>query len=210
VPVVLLDRKVKGLRADAVLADSIGAAYDATSRLLEAGHRRIGLVTVAAEGSPDSTAGFNLSSAISDRITGYKRALTDFGLVVDSKLVPVEGPRPLTAHDRVRELLSLKRPPTALLATDSFVALDIFDIAKEFGLRIGDELSLVAWDDAQWAQALTPPLSVVSQPVYELGQMAVQVLLQRIGGMSGRPRTRLLQTTFIDRESIARKGRSAS
>jgi LacI family transcriptional regulator len=207
VPVVLLDRKVRGLRADAVLADSIGAAYDATTRFVDAGHRRIGLVTVATE-SRDT--GSNLSSAISDRIAGYKRALENFGIAFDARLVPIGGPQPLTAHDRVRQLLSLKTPPTALLATDSLVALDIIDMAKEYGLRIGHDLSLVAWDDAQWTHALTPPLSVVSQPMYELGEMAVKVLLKRIEGMAGRPRTQLLQTTFIDRESIAIKNRSAT
>ena len=72
---------------------------------------------------------------------------------------------------------------------------------RRLGLRCPADVSLVGFDDADWAEAISPPLSVVAQPVYELGAEAGRLLLDRVHGTDRRPVHRRLPTRFVERES---------
>ena len=99
--------------------------------------------------------------------------------------------------------MSLERPPTALLALDSLLSLGVLQALSELGIRCPDEVSVIGFDDADWTEAVSPPLTVVSQPVYEIGAEAGRRLLARIEGDTRRALHRKLPTTFVDRASTA-------
>ncbi|MBZ4016668.1 LacI family DNA-binding transcriptional regulator [Streptomyces purpurogeneiscleroticus] len=204
-PVVLLDRQAPGLPADSVTVDNHGAAQDAVRRLLAAGHRRIALVSLLGT-APADGAGAASSDPVStglERIEGYRTALREAGLTDTDTYLRTgtfhrEDPADLTA-----ELLSLPEPPTAVFATDSMIALGVLSAARDHGLRVPEHLSVVTFDDTDWARAVRPRISVVAQPVQELGARAVHSLVSRIEGTTHAPEHIVLDTEFITRESIA-------
>jgi DNA-binding LacI/PurR family transcriptional regulator len=96
-----------------------------------------------------------------------------------------------------RALLAERDRPTAILAPDSVLALGVLLAVKELGL------SLISFDDSDRADGVTPGLSVVPQPVHDLGQHAVSLIMARIRGFDGPPRHMKLAATFIERQSVA-------
>ncbi|MEU8822942.1 LacI family DNA-binding transcriptional regulator [Streptomyces sp. NPDC048636] len=205
-PVVLLDRRAPSLPTDAVTVDNQGASEDAVRRLIAAGHRRIALVTLAGGDADGNGEGggraFPISTGV-ERVAGYRAALRAAGVEDTDAYLRVgtfhrQDPAALT-----EELLSLPEPPTAVFATDSMVALGVLSAVDAHGLRVPDDISVVAFDDADWARVVRPRLSVVSQPVQELGAEAVRALLARIETGARPPRHITLNTSFIARDSIA-------
>jgi len=171
VPVVVLDRRVSSCIVDSVRGDSEGGAYALMRLLLELGHRRIALLNGPAE----------VSTAV-DRLAGYRRALADAGLACDERLI-FPGQFTLEAGRRMaQEALALSPRPTALFATNNFIAIGAYRALREAGLAVPDDISLVAFDDLPSALMLEPFLTVVSQPAYEMGRRATELLLDRLAG----------------------------
>jgi LacI family transcriptional regulator len=198
---VLIDRRVAGLHADAVLIDNHSAARDAVQRLLAAGHRRIALVTGGGEGRDSASRG--ALSTGTERIDGYLAALEAAGIPECAKYLRATAFDQSRAERLTQELLTLDAPPTALFASDLVVALGALRAVRTAGLTIPTQLTFVAFDDADWTTLLTPQLSVVAQPAYDMGAKAADTLISRIRGNDAPPREHLLPTTFVERESIA-------
>jgi LacI family transcriptional regulator len=210
-PVVLLDRRIPGLRADTVGIDNRSAAREATERLLALGHRRIALVTGAPPAAAELLAGPGLrgaeraiGSTAGLRAAGYRDALLAAGIEPDPQYVSAEGFRRDDAAKATARLLGLTRPPTATIALDSLLSLGVLQALADLDVRCPEEMSLIGFDDADWAEAVSPPLSVVAQPVYEIGAEACKRLLARINGDERRPVHRKLATTYVERSSTAR------
>ena len=106
------------------------------------------------------------------------------------------------AQKILQPLLTGAERPTAILASDSRIALEIFRAAKRAGLRIPDDLSLITFDDADWTSALDPAVTVVSQPTYELGQTAADMLITRMRDGAASPERRQLRATLVLRNSV--------
>lgn len=207
-PVVLLDRRVRGLTADTVGIDNRAAAKDATARLLALGHRRIALVTgadpsLAAQlAHPDVRAVARATRGTTGpRAAGYRDALAEAGLTLDPRYLSADGIRRDDAARATRRLLALPDPPTAIIALDSLLALGVLRAFSDLGTACPDEVSLVGFDDADWAEAVSPPLTVVSQPVPQIGATAGELLMARIAGATGAPVHRRFDTTFVERAS---------
>ncbi len=203
-PLVLLDRDIPGLAVDASLVDTRSAAGEATALLLGAGHRRLAYVTAteAAEAryrGPEQVA----ISTVLDRIEGFVGALQAAGIEDPEVGIRLGATDDARAAHILDTLLSGPDRVTAILASDSKIALHVFRAARRLGLSLPNELSLISFDDADWASAITPAVTVVAQPAYELGVQAAQLLADRIAGHSGPPRRRRLDTTLIRRESVA-------
>lgn len=82
----------------------------------------------------------------------------------------------------IERLLTQAERPTAIFASDSIVAYDIFKTTRMLGLRVPDDLSLIAFYDAEWTSVTTPPISVIDQPVYDMGAKVAELLIARING----------------------------
>ena len=205
-PLVLLDRGSGGVESDVVAIDNERAAQDATAHLLGLGHRRIAIIVegtsaLDAETVVSATPGPAGAMTSTLRQIGWARALRSAGVSIVDDLIWRAPYDRVTARRAATAGLGRGDRATAVLATDETMAIGALDAIADAGLRIPDDISVVAFDDAAWTTLLRPPLTVVAQPVYELGATAARLLIARMGGDDSPPRVHLLDTEFILRGS---------
>lgn len=167
VPIVLVDRKIKGLNVDLVQSNNEEASYKAAQHLISLGHRRIGLI-----GTRDY-------STVRDRIRGYKRALKDTGIPLDeSIIVDAEYAQQHAGRTLTAKLLDENRDITALYVLNNMLCGGVLLELKRRGLEVPRDISLLTWDDEEVNQLFD--ITTVAQPVEETGQLATQRLLELI------------------------------
>jgi LacI family transcriptional regulator len=210
VPVVVIDRPAPGLKVDTVGLDNRRAGREVTTYLLDLGHRRIGIVTGGtlmlqeALRQPDMKNVERIPlTTLGLRAAGYRDALLDAGITPRPEYLTAGGFHRDDASASVRELMALPEPPTALIAFDSILALGAILGLRSLGLRCPDDVSLIGFDDADWAEAMSPSLSVVRQPVHQIGTAACELLLRRVADRDGRHTHRRLRGTLVPRGSTA-------
>ncbi|WP_027144424.1 LacI family DNA-binding transcriptional regulator [Mesorhizobium sp. WSM3626] len=202
-PLALLDRALPELDVDTVTVDDREAAIRATRVLIDAGHRNIAYVT-AVEGNGHEY--FDLrqiyTSSVRERIDGFLAACRDAGIDRPERHVRL-GATSFEATRRLAdELLSGSERPTAILASDSVIALEILRAIRQRGMRIPDDISLITFHDADWTGVTTPPITVVDQPVYALGHTVAELLIRRLKGDIKPPERLVLRTAIINRGSV--------
>jgi LacI family transcriptional regulator len=200
---VLLDREAPGLPVDVALIDNHAAAREATRLLTEAGHNRIAYITATVSSDVRYKGpGQIATTTVLHRIRGFVAALTEAGVADPERYVRLGANNTASAQAIMIDLLGLPDRPTAIVASDSKIALEVFRAAKALKLAIPDHLSLVAFDDADWTSAISPAVTVVAQPAYQLGFEAARMLIDRIEGAIVQPHRTTLPTTLIERETI--------
>jgi LacI family transcriptional regulator len=190
-PYVLIDQADKTEKSNVVDATNWQGAYEATRYLHELGHERIAIITGLLE----------IRSAV-DRLAGYKAALTECTIPVRDELI-IEGDfRQQTGYETTKSLLqSVDSPPTAIFASNDLSAFGAMDAARECGLRIPDDISIIGFDDIPQASLVYPKLTTVRQPLEQMGQVAVRMLLERIEDRSRPPQRVTLATQLVVRDS---------
>lgn len=190
-PTVELDR-ASGLEgAHTVMVDNVAGAREAVTHLTGLGHRRVGMIV----GNQDV-------STARERLQGYREALETAQVPYLEELVLPGDHREQGGRLAALRLLSGPERPTALFVGNNEMTVGAVLAARELGLDIPGDLSVVGFDDSRWAQTMSPALSVVSQPTYELGQLACQHLLSLIAGQPCVDSVRL-PTRMIYRQSTA-------
>ncbi|WP_122263841.1 LacI family DNA-binding transcriptional regulator [Ornithinimicrobium cerasi] len=202
-PVVLLDRRIEGVDLDTVMVDNFEASRRAVAYLVDAGHRRIAMVTGGTRRSQVAPPGQRGVSTGRDRVEGFLRGAAEAGLQEPERYLRTAAGTPDLSQRATADLLAGHEPPTALFASDSRVALGAVKAIRQAGRTIPDHISLVAFDDADWTGVVTPTITVISQPAQALGRRAAEMLLERISGAQEEPREELLPTVFIERDSVA-------
>jgi len=189
VPLVSLGDRIDDARVDMVASDDEGGAYVATRRLIELGHERLAFV--------GGDAGPNHS-----RRRGFERALAQAGLDVGAVPV-VEGEWSRAGGVQAFEqILSAGPAPTAIFCANDLIAIGVMDAARTHGLRLPADLSLVGFDDIEAAALVTPALTTVVNPAYELGRAAGRLLLDRVTGRYAGPRrVETLPCPLVERAS---------
>ena len=190
IPLVVIDRDLPGLDVDSVLVDNVAGAASATRHLVNLGHREIGLVT-----EPP------VISSVRERIQGYEQVLEENGLATSPSLRAEGTPRLEGGLLAATELLNSPDRPHAIFATTNTMTAAVLAAAAELGLKIPEDLSLVGFDDSEWMRLVSPPITVVRQPVYALGQATGRLLNDRINGWTGDPKQLRLKTELVVRES---------
>jgi LacI family transcriptional regulator len=187
---VLLDRPIPAIEADAVVVDNEQAARGVVELLVRLGHRRIALLT-----------GHELIHTNRARLAGYLRGLEIAGLPAEDDLIRMVDYTRGAARQEMRVVLEMADSATALFATDNVMSLGAFEGAQLAGRAVPQEVSIVGFDDLEWTTIVRPPLTVVAQPVYQLGVTAARRLLARLGGDDSPPRLWTLETELIIRGS---------
>lgn len=207
-PIVLLDRSIPEVAIDAVVVDGLRAADEATAYLIGRGHKRIAIVTdvPVATSLPSDFAPPAHAATAGARLAGYFRALQRAGSRVATELVCRAEPTIQGAREATLQLLDSDVAPTAIFATDNTMTIGVLEALQERLIRIPQDISLFGFDDLEWTRVVSPSLSVVSQPVYDLGATAARALLARINGNDGPARTYVLPTSLIHRASVAPRG----
>jgi LacI family transcriptional regulator len=201
-PLVLLDRGVPGLDVDMVVCDDKDAASAATRLLIEAGHRRIAYISAVACDDPIYRTRDQIdTSTVMERIDGFLDASRQAGIEAPERFIRLGATGPAASHRIVTDLLTGPERPTAILASDNLVALEVFKTIRGLGLSLPDDVSLIAFHDADWTSVTTPPVTVIAQPIYELGLESARILIERIRGMAAAPSRVVVKTTLIERHS---------
>jgi LacI family transcriptional regulator len=205
-PVVLLDRRVRDVAADRVYSDNETAATAVMAELISRGHRRIAYVSSAA-GPEGAVPGHypavdDLVTSAGDRIRAYLRSLSAAGVEAPDAYLRLCPFGEEAAQQATAQLLAQPERPTAVFASDGVIAVGVLRAVHDAGLSIPGEISVVAGDDPTWSRVTTPALSAVAQPVHELGQTAMNLLLKRIADPDRPFQERVLPAAFLSRGSI--------
>ncbi len=194
-PIVFFDRIVSEIDTHKVIADNYKGAYEATMHLINSGYRRIATVS-----NPE------LLSITKERLAGYKAALADNGIEVDESLIKYcrhGGMIVAEVEEVVNELLKLKKKPDAIFASADKLTTNCLRILKAKGISVPDGIGLIGFSNTDLTELLDPPLSIIKQPAFEMGEISMGLLLQLIE--SKRPvtefETRVLSTELLIRGS---------
>lgn len=194
VPTVVLDRRVPDSLVDGVRCDSEQGAYDLVQLMLGLGHSRIAILN----GPPEV-------STAADRLAGYRRALTEAGLAIDPTLILHDRFTQDAGYLMAKQVLAIAPRPTALFAANNFIAIGAYRALRDAGLRVPEDMAMVAFDDLPSTLVLEPFLTVAAQPAYEMGRRATELLLERLAG-DGPPNCQeiVLPVEIIQRRSSGR------
>ena len=197
VPIVQADRMVDGLVSDGVLVDNVRGAREITEHLVRLGHTTIALLI-------DETAW----TTGAGRLAGYRAALEDAGITVDPELIVPTRFDPGAAREAVVDLLDRRPDVTALFAANNLLAEGAFQALRTRGLRVPEDLSLVAFDDVPWMSMVSPGVTTVDQHTDDLGRACAQLVVDRIAGSAPYEATvRYIEPSLVVRGSTAPPGR---
>ena len=193
VPTVLLDCFVGDRSLPSVVPDEVNGGYTATNYLLQKGHRRIGFANDA-----------STVPAVIGRLAGFKRALAEYEVPFDERLVERGMSTPLGGYEATMGLMKSAKPPTAIFYFNDRMAMGGYRAMRELNLSIPNDVAIIGFDNQQLIAAdLDPPLTTMALPHYEMGQWAVKHLLSLIEEPEKRstPVQHLLECPLIVRES---------
>ena len=192
VPVVVIDRRMSDATVDTVVVDNQQATFDLISHLISDGHRRIGAVV----GNPTATTG-------RERRDGYEKALAANGIAVTPDLIRSGLPREEIGYTLTAQLLDLSEPPSAIFAANNLLSIGAFRAIQDRGLRIPQDIGLVAFDEIEWMSLVKPGLTVVAQPTYTVGRTAADLLMKRVIDAQRPPQEIVLPASLRIRQSCA-------
>lgn len=191
-PVVCVDRQARGWKGDVVLVANEEGAYQATRHLLRMGHRQLAVIT-----GP-----LHLANAV-ERLEGFRRALKEAQLPLEPDYVQEARFERNSGHQAALRLLRMLPRPTAIFACNDLMALGVFLAARELGLHCPDDISLVGFDNLDFAEFTAPALTTVHQPGYQLGTAAARLLVERIHGSKQPAKKLVLPTELKMRSSVS-------
>lgn len=189
IPFVLIDRTLPNIEVDLVRGDSEQGAYDLTRHLFEIGHRNIVTITGPQE-----------ISTAQDRASGYRRAMKEAGLeefiqVYYGSFTQTSG------YKLAQQAFSMQPRPTAILGGNNFISIGILKALRDAGFGVPEDVSVVGFDDLPESLIIDPFLTVATQPAYEMGRQATDLLLKRISGQM----EKTVQEIVLPTEIIVRR-----
>ena len=194
VPVVLLDRSLKDAEFDCVKINNGAAAFRAVNQLIEKNHKKIAVICADNE----------------NEYTGYERYLGYLDAMEQALLAVPEEYQKRGTHSiefgqrSMRQLIELENPPTAVFMSNYEITLGAVMAINESGMRCPEDISMLGFDDLILSQLLKPQMSMVVQPMREMGEKAVEILLSRIRGKETvSPMEVIVGTRIREGDSIA-------
>jgi LacI family xylobiose transport system transcriptional regulator len=193
IPLVVLDPTGEPLhQTPSVGATNWSGGLAATRHLLDLGHRRIAMLS-----------GPTQWPCCRARLDGYRAAMDAAGVPVEPELVRVSTLYVEGGLADGRELLRLPQPPTAIFAANDLQALGVYEAARQAGVRIPDDLSVVGFDDLSFTRWSGPPMTTVRQPLVQMGATAATMVLDLAAGRTLEQHRVELTTRLVVRESTA-------
>jgi LacI family transcriptional regulator len=198
-PIVFFDRIVNEIATHKVISDNVKGSYEATKHLIQQGYKNIALIT-SAEGLFITT----------ERRAGFEAALKDHGREVRPEYIKHclhSGMIKEEIEEVMAELWRLKKKPDAIFAASDKITTGVLRVLKSKKIKVPGQVALLGYSNTDYSELIDPPLTVVKQPAFEIGEVAMELLLQLIE--SKRPvtdfETRMMNTELIIRESTKRR-----
>lgn len=191
IPIVDVDR-VSGLEeADTVLVHNFAGGQLAAEHLLQLGHTRLGIIA----GPLHLTTG-------RERLEGFRKALETAGFSLPEEYIRIGDFRESSGERETCCLLDLERAPTALFVTNNEMAAGALTALRRYKVKIPKDMSFISFDDVRWAEQVEPPLTVIKQPIKEIGMLAAKLLFERLDGRSERVQ-HVVMPELVSRDSCA-------
>jgi LacI family transcriptional regulator len=191
VPVVLINRNTSRLDIPSVSIDNFQASYDMTTYLIQNGHKEIALI----RNSQDSNA------FCMDQYNGYKRALEENGIEINERLVQFGNFKLEKAYEIVREWIHADILPTAIFATSDMMAIGAMNCLLDHGFQVPNDVSVTGFHDTKLASFYRPTLSTIRQPLYDMGAVAIRMIIKKINKMEINEKAVILPHELIERKS---------
>ncbi len=197
-PFVVTWQTLQDKDVNSVAFDNFQGAYRIVEYLIDLGHRRIGMIAGK----------FSVSERALMRWKGYRKCLAKHDIPYDRQVV-LEKPYTFSeGKEGMARLLDLADPPTAVFCGNDILAVGGIACAREKGLCVPQDLSVVGFDDMEISAYYDPPLTTVAVPAYEMGRLAVKILIENIRGENKNPRQYTLETKLMIRGSAGRRENS--
>jgi LacI family transcriptional regulator len=190
VQVVLLDRNLPNSKVDVVRCDSKDGAFQLVKLLIDYGHQNIAILR-----GPKGV------SSAEDRLAGYQLAIQESGKKINKDYILLGEFSVESGYQMTKSLLTLTPRPTAMFASNNFIAIGALKALRDAQVVVPDEMSVVGFDDLPQAIVVDPFLTVADQPAYEMGRIATERLLEQLDG----DRSDLFQDIVIPVSIIERK-----
>ena len=194
IPIVSMSRFTAGAACDVVETDDEEGGRLAARRLASLGHRRIGFIYYG-EGN----------STCEPRFDGFRIELAKKGIHINESDIVRVSPREPHADERqaekIKELITRKKRPTAVFAPTDLIARIVCEVASRAGLRVPEDLSVVGFADLDFAGLHAPPLTTIRQDGIAVGKAAAEMILKRISGYDAPPQRHLIPVDLVVRES---------
>ena len=198
VPIVLIDANHPFLDTlNRVVVDDVEGGDKATQHLIDLGHRKIGYISDFLDNP------FNFTSS-RDRYLGYKQALERSGIPINPKYQLQGDHSRAEAYRLALRMLSMPDRPTAIFAASDTQAMGVVQAARELGLDIPEDVSVIGYDDIEIAEYLG--LTTIRQLLYQSGQIGVELLLDMLDHLKAEPIRKILPTELIVRSTTAPPG----
>ena len=165
-PIVFIDRLPAGHNRNAVVSDNVGAAYDAIKYLISLGHERIAIIA----GHLHISTGF-------DRLEGYRKAMQEAHLLIRDRYLQHGDFQLESGYTCGLQLLQLAVPPTAIFSCNNKMTLGLMRALAESQVPCPERMSVLSFDDFEWAANFSPKLTTIAQPTKEMGKEAMRMLL---------------------------------
>lgn len=197
VPTVLLNCRSKERQHASVLPAELLGGYAATMHLISMGHRRVAFIN-----------GELWMEAASERLKGYRQALSSSDIPFDPQLLREGDWMARTGYEQTLSLMKLDHPPSAIFCANDLMAMGALDAARALQLSVPEQLSIVGYDDQEMARYTHPPLTSVLLPNYEMGRWAAETLIDQArdttGTLEKRKSAIKIDCPLVQRESVAR------
>ena len=192
IPMVVMDwGESRADFTDTVLDNAFQGGYLAGRYLIERGHRDIGAIPGQLE---RNTGG--------GRHAGFLKALEEAGIAVRSEWIVQGDFEPESGYQAMQQILQQKQRPTAIFCGGDIMAMGAICAADEMGLRVPQDISVIGYDNVRNARYFTPALTTVHQPKAQLGEKALEMLLDRITSKREESQTIEVHPTLIERRSV--------
>lgn len=193
IPLVFFDRAIPEIETDKIVVDDFAGGYRVTQHLVDQGYQRIAHI-----GGTQSLLTYQ------DRKKGYLEALRINGIPFDESLVIINSLTSDEGFSAAEQLMNLPHPPDAIFCGNDTTALSSMIYLRDKGIRIPQDLGIVGFSNEPFSKVVSPSISTIAQPGFEMGQKAAELLIRQIETKDRTYRTIVLPTELIIRESSNR------
>lgn len=194
IPVVVVDRRVDSYTGDTIFVDNHLAGRLAAEHLMQMGYNRIACI-----------AGPSEVSTTEERLAGFRDALSKGPHPLSPSMVRRTNLRPEGGEVAMRALLTSPHPPDAVFTTNGPLTVGAYRAIQAAGLEMPHDIALVGTDDDQWTRMVVPGVSVIRQPVAQMGALAAELLLSRGSSAHSAPQHIVLDPELLVRASSTRR-----
>ncbi|SHK15528.1 LacI family DNA-binding transcriptional regulator [Paramaledivibacter caminithermalis] len=191
IPIVMINRNASDANITSVSIDHRKAAYEMTKYLIKNGHRRIALIRG------------NMQNYIFgiDQYEGYSKAMKESNLEIDKRLIKNCEFKLDLAYNAVQEMINDETLSTAIFATTDYMAFGAINALIDNGYKVPEDVSVAGFNDIKLASIYRPKLTTIRQPIYDIGAVAIRVIIKKIKGEEIKDNVFVLPHELVERDS---------